>query len=288
MFRYRHLIIAVILAFVGTRLTGNYIHKLEQQATGEGPRTPVVIARSSIPKGTEMQARLVEARMWPLAMVPQGAITEPTEVEGCFASVDLVAGEVVLADRLIIRDEQNLAWQLQPGQRAIAVSVNGVTGLETELTSGSRVDILGTLLDYQTGMEHSLMVLEDISVLDVATTEDPYGSALGKQRVVLAVSPDQAKKLALFDSSGSLQVLLRPEGADKSPKGNQSTLTTKDILGQGKDDKTDGWAGLVSAKEEPQELPDATGHGPSGREVEIIRGTTTVLESLPNRNGAPR
>ena len=288
MFRYRHLIIAIILALVGTRLTGSYIHRLEQQATGEGPRTQVVIARSAIPKGTEMQTKLVESQMWPVAMVPQGAITTPTEVEGYFASVDLVAGEVILADRLIDRNEQNLSWQLLPGERAITVSLNGVTGLEAELSSGSRVDILGTVLDYQTGMEHSLMVLEDVSVLDVATSEDSYGSALGKHRVVLAVSPDQAKKLALFDASGSLQVLLRPEGADKPAQENQRTLTTRDILGQVQVNRIDGWGALIPpSKEEPSKPSEANGNEPS-REVEIIRGTAALVESLPNKLGTPR
>jgi pilus assembly protein CpaB len=281
MFRYRYLVMAIILALVGTRLTQSYIQKLEQQATGEGPRAPVVIARSAIPKGTEMQTKLVESRMWPISMVPQGAITDTAEVEGRFTSVDLVPGEVVLANRLIVQDERNLSWQLSPGERAIAVSVSGVTGLEAEIASGSRVDILGTILDYQTGIEHSLMVLEDIPVLGVADTEDVYGSALGSQKVVLAVSPEQAKRIALFDSSGSLQILLRPEGAGKSSGENGPTLTTRDILGQMEEKGIPRWEALsLSRDEETEKASERSSHEPLEREVEIIRGTTTSLEIL--------
>ncbi|NMB45834.1 MAG: Flp pilus assembly protein CpaB [Firmicutes bacterium] len=278
MFRYRYLLVAIILALVGTRLTASHIRKLEQQATGQGPRAQVVVAKTAISKGTEMQANLVETKMWPVAMVPQGAIARQSEIEGQFASVDFVPGEVILADRLVAEGEQSLVWQLAPRERAIVVSVSNIGGLEAELTAGSRVDILGTLLDYGSGLEHSLMVLENIMLLDIIENHDPYGYGTdwAKQNVVLAVSPEQAKRLALFGSSGSLQLLLRPEGAQESCIQDQGAMTTRDILGHERGD-LNAFAATLE-----RETPDRSSPGVANiplKTIEVIRGTAASLES---------
>lgn len=292
MFRYRYLVAAIVLALVGTALTGKYIQRLAQEATGQGPTKQVVVARTAIPKGTKMQSDLVGTRTWPAAMVPPGAVSQPTEVNGQFSLVDLVPGEIILANRLVVQEEQSLVWQLTSGERAVVVPVTGIGGLEAELIPGTRVDILGTLLDYRTGLEHSLMVLENIALLDVVTDENPYGSTLGKHKVILAVSPQQAKRLALFDSCGSLQLLLRPDGAEESHRESSLALTTKDILesgdGQGEARPPETIEPLVSLlagvsdTAQPSELPNATQpviNGGSKRKVEVIRGTTASLET---------
>ena len=300
MFRYRYLVAAVVLALVGTGLTGMYIQRLAQEATGQGPTKQVVVAKTAIPKGTEMQSSLVDTKMWPVAMVPPGAVTQLPEVDGRFSLVDLVPGEIILANRLVVQEEQSLAWQLAPGERALVVSVSGLDGLEAEITPGSRVDILGTLLDYRTGLEHSLLVLENIALLDIVTDESPYGSALGDQKVILAVSPQQAKKLALFDSAGSLQLLLRPNGASEYCREDELALTTKDILdprsSQGEGTLLDeieltypasADGSLESA--EPNDLRDIAkpGNGDQSiRKIEVIRGTTASLETASARDPA--
>lgn len=284
MYRYRYLIAAIILAVIGARLTGSYIQRLEQQAAGEGPRAQVVLAKTTIPKGTEIQPSLLESEMWPVAMVPQGAVSEPTEVVGQYALADVMPGEVVMAHRVGARDDQGLVWHLAPGERAIAVSISGISGLESELALGSRVDVLGTLLDYRTGLEHSLVVLEDIPLLGISAHHDPYGAVLGKQTVVLAVSPDQAKRLALFDSSGSLQLLLRPHSVDSSLD-NRRALTTEDILGS--KESHDELEALIPLQ--VTRLPDMSQLSADDlqyREVEVVKGTTASLESVSEREAS--
>ena len=269
--------VAVLLASLGTWLTGLYIQKLEQQASGQGPRTQVVVARSAIPKGTELEHKLVESRMWPAALVPHGAVGDIEAVLGQFSSIDLAPGEVIFSSRLLGREEQGLVWQLNAGERAVSVPVSRIGGLEAELSPGSQVDILGTLIDYRTGLEHSLLVLENVTLLELVADDDPYSGVTGKQTVVLAVSPNEAKKLALFGNSGSLQLLLRPAGLVEHHLSNDIALTTRDILGH------ESHQISLGALEPPAVERLGAAQGPSGEtlpswQVEVIKGTASSVE----------
>ena len=230
MFRHRYLILAAVFAVLGALIMGLYIEKLENEIAGKGQHTSVVVAKSSVEKGTELEQRLVEERLVPSHLVPRGAVSELQGVEGKHSAIELTAGEVIIADRLLNPEEQGIAWQLEPNQRAFAVSLAGVSGLEQELIVGTQVDILGTLLDYRSGVEHSLMVLEGVTLLDLTAQPDPYGEAHGKQTVVLAVTPEEAKRLALFNTSGSLQLLIRSSEADKGKTAQTRPLATADLL----------------------------------------------------------
>ena len=279
MFRHRFLITAVMLALAATILTNTHIRRLEEQASGQGARMPVVVAKTAIPRGTPLKQSHVTTRWWPPDMIPQGTVADPLQVEGHVAAVDFVAGEAIITSRLLDEGEQSLSWRLSPGERAVAVQIRGVEGLESELAVGRRVDILGTFLDYSTGLENSVMVLENVKLLDAALKEHAFGGSLGTQTVVLAVSPKEAQKLALFSSSGTLQLLLRPEVEQGDAGPQQVVLTTLDLLGSG----TGGWAGRSGTSS----LTSRTAAGRDSREVsqktvEVIRGTaSSTVDTRP-------
>ncbi|NLY30011.1 MAG: Flp pilus assembly protein CpaB [Firmicutes bacterium] len=280
MFRHRYLITAVLLALLATKLTNIYIRRLEAQALGQGAHVQVVVARTAIPRGTRLRQNHVTTRLWPADMVAQGVVTDPAQVENYVAAVDFVPGEAIIANRLVEEEEQNLSWRLSPGERAVAVSVRGVEGLESELTMGRRVDILGTFLDYSTGLENSVMVLEDVKLLDAAVKDNAYGGSLGTQTVVLAVSPQEAQRLSLFGSSGHLQLLLRPESEVGSTDSEYSVLTIRELFGY----EPRGWDGGNRSSS----LEDGRESGTGGdaelpqRTVEVIRGTVSTLEAHPS------
>jgi len=276
MFRHRFLITAVLLALLATKLTSIYIRKLEEQALGQGTRVQVVVAKTAIPQGTKLKQSHVTTRWWPADMIPQGVVTDPAQVENLIAAVDFVPGEAIIASRLAEEEEQSLSWRLSPGERAVAVSVRGVEGLESELTAGRRVDILGTFLDYSTGLENSIMVLEDVKVLDAAVKENVYGGSFGTQTVVLALSPQDAQKLALFSSGGHLQLLLRPESEGSSTGSEPSALTIRELLGY----DPRGWdGGRSSHLGDGRERGAARGAEPPQKPVEVIRGTASSIEA---------
>ncbi len=273
MFRHRFLIAAVLLALLATKLTNTYIRRLEAQALGEGTRVQVVVAKNTIPQGTCLKPNHVTLRWWPADLVPPGAFSDPSQVENQIAAVDFVPGEPIIAGRLVEEEEQSLAWRLSPGERAVAVPVRGVEGLERELTHGRRVDLLGTFLDYGTGLENSVVVLENVKLLDATSTENAYGSSFGSQTVVLAVTPEEAQKLALFSSSGQLHLLLRPEAEEKSIGSKGGVLTVRDLFGlpaEGRKENAGSWP--VDGRGQGLEDQDST------RTVEIIRGTSSTVE----------
>ena len=153
MFRHRYIVLAVVFALLGTILTSHYIKKLEQKALGQGPREQVVVTRVAIAEGTELKNNMVERRMWPADLVPKGAAKDMESVLGRLAGVALEPGEVVLASRLLEGDKQGIAWQLAAGERAVTIDVSNVEGMELEFTPGNRVDVLGVLTDYRSGVD---------------------------------------------------------------------------------------------------------------------------------------
>ncbi|NLA59388.1 MAG: Flp pilus assembly protein CpaB [Firmicutes bacterium] len=277
MFRHRFLITAVLLALLATKLTSIYIRKLEEQALGQGTRVQVVVAKTAIPQGTKLKQSHVIVRWWPVELVPQGAVTDPAQVENQIAAVDFVPGDAIITSRLVEEQGQSLTWRLSPGERAVAVAVRGVDGLESELTAGRRVDILGTFLDYSTGLENSVLVLEDVRLLDVATRDDIYGGGLGTQTVVLAVAPEEAQKLALFTSSGYLQLLLRPESEGGRARLEHPVLTVRDLFGGELREWGVSRRSLRSVGESIGSL-DADDEPPQ-KTVEVIRGTVSTIEA---------
>ena len=275
MFRHRYLLLAFFLAILGTWLTGIYIKKLEQEASGQGLHREVIVAKGSVSKGDRLDNKLVDLKMWPTNLIPQGAVTQIEDIQDKFTSVDLAPGEVIFADRLLEQEEQGLVWRLDGEQRALSIPVSRVEGLESELSPGTKVDILGTIIDYRTGIEHSLMVLENVTLLELVTEVDPYGGSMGKQMVVLAVTPWQAQKLALFDSSGGLQLLLRSVHSTEEGLDGDRALTTRDVLGYDEDN-------LISRESIPR--PEAAGsiigssaHIQPSWQVEVIRGTSSFI-----------
>ncbi|NLJ85457.1 MAG: Flp pilus assembly protein CpaB [Firmicutes bacterium] len=290
MFRHRYIVLAVVFALLGTILTSHYIKKLEQKALGQGPREQVVVTRVAIAEGTELKNNMVERRMWPADLVPKGAAKDMESVLGRLAGVALEPGEVVLASRLLEGDKQGIAWQLAAGERAVTIDVSNVEGMELEFTPGNRVDVLGVLTDYRSGVDHSMLVAENVRILDTSSGANPYGNAV-RQTVVLAVSIDQAKKLALFSANGSLQLLLRPAGKTEALLKDDSTLTTREILGQGPYENS---LVLSAVSQEPASEPTHLEDGDMepdeeqpvapARRVEVIRGTMSFNTDLTNAN----
>lgn len=298
MFRHRHLIYAVLLALVATLLTASYIRRLERQITGEVSHKDAFIAAVPIAKGAVVKEDMVTRCSLPAGIVPADAITSEQDVVGKVARVDMVAGEILLASRFSEQSEQGLEWQLEPGWRAITVSVQGLGVLAKEIEAGTCVDVIGVLPDMQTGVEHSLLVLQGVRVLGVAADVNDGYQGFDRSEVVLAVTPRQAQKLALFQSTGSLRLLLRPAGLEKAAL-TPPPITPDDVLGNTRHEMAgikrnlgllppaDGVSDQDSGQESIKEVKENS--QPEGRDaaatpevvVEIIRGTTSDIFTVP-------
>ena len=118
------------------------------------------------------------------------------------------------------------------GMRAVSVRVNDVVSVAGFVQPGTHVDVLATGSlggnDRQT-----TTVLENVLVLAVGKSLDRNASADAQTApvITLAVSPDDAQKLALVSQEGRIQLSLR-NPMDTKKGGIGATRTSSLYLGE--------------------------------------------------------
>src|ERR1700686_3590321 len=185
---------------------------------------PVVMAADDIQVGTKLEAHDVHVVTLPQSAVPPGAFSGTSQVLGRGAILPISKGEFILPSKLAaVNAGTGLPSMIPQGMRAVSVRVNDVVSVAGFVQPGSHVDVLATGQgggnDRQT-----TTVLENVLVLAVGKSLDRNASADAQTApvITLAVSPDDAQKLALVSSEGRIQLFLR-NPVDTKKGGNGAT-----------------------------------------------------------------
>ena len=224
----------------------------EHEGTVGGAK--VVVAATDIDLGTQLTPQLLQVMDWPKDSVPKGAYSNTSELlekQGQLARVlriSVVKGEPIVETKLApVGATGGLASIIDQGKRAMTVSVNEIVGVAGFALPGNYVDIVVNTQDdksKEVSKQISKIVLEKVLVLAVAQ-EAKQGET--KPRVVnavtLEVTPEQAEKIDLARSVGSLTLVLRSQtdstnvittGVRKSQllggSQNEETLPTTEVV----------------------------------------------------------
>ncbi len=178
--------------------------------------TKVAVASTDISLGHRLTLELVQLVDWPSRSVPPGAFQQLDGLDGRVLRTNLLRGEPVLQAKLApVGTQGGLSAVIGDGKRAITVRVNDVIGVAGFALPGNYVDIIvNTQRESSdtTARDNSIskIVLERILVLAVA---QEVGRDDTKPRVVnavtLEVTPQQAEKIDLARSVGTLSLVLR-------------------------------------------------------------------------------
>lgn len=189
----------------------------------------VVVASRDIDVGTRLTPDMLQSSDWPRATVPEGSFQDINLLDTRVVKVNLVRGEPLLEAKLAPQGAAGgLSGVITEGKRAITVKVNEIVGLAGFALPGNNVDILVNAKD-ENDKPISKIVLERILVLAV-------GQDLGRDEtkpkavtaVTLEVTPQEAEKLDLARSIGTLSLVLRNQ-IDKTP-GTTAGVRTRDLL----------------------------------------------------------
>jgi pilus assembly protein CpaB len=170
----------------------------------------VVVAARDLDLGAPLSSNMLEATPWPASAVPSGAFTEVKKLEGRVALSSIYKGEPIMEAKLAPEGTKGgLPSIIKGGKRAISVKVNEVVGVAGFALPGSFVDVMVNITDNK-DKAVSKIVLKRILVLAVAQEANRDET---KPKVVnavtLEVSPDEAEKIDLARSIGSLSLVLR-------------------------------------------------------------------------------
>ncbi|MFH1245192.1 MAG: Flp pilus assembly protein CpaB [Candidatus Omnitrophota bacterium] len=169
----------------------------------------VLVAARDLTRGTVFSREDLRLADWPKQMVPPTAFSQPEEVVGKIVKTEIFAEELITAQRVSSEDDsKGLDAIISHGMRAMTLGIDASVGASGFVHTGSKVDIVVTAQPKGTQGRQTKLVLQDIEVLAV---EEESGSSQRMQStfITLAISPENAEKLALSLDEGEIHIIVR-------------------------------------------------------------------------------
>ncbi len=266
--------VALICAVLASVFVVRYVRTQEEEARRTRLEAqPVVVATSDIPIGTRLDARLIAVREWPKAGVPQGAVSGAEAAVGRLVKGEIARDEPILESRLFPKDLMGapgiMSVMVPPGKRAMAVGVNEVIGVSGFILPKDRVDVIATRSDQSS--KSSETILQNIEVLAVGKRLEQEGKQnVEVPTVTMAVTPEQAERLALALQRGKIHIALRSV-MDRQEEVHVAAVTHGSVVrgkAGGRPTKAGGRPTIAETKVE------------KGLVIEVIRGDKRTTETF--------
>lgn len=243
------LVAAIALGIVAAVGVHRWLQTQERKTTEQIQPTMVLAYAKRLERGSILTPESLRTKQ-----VPSAAVTSVTVVE---RDIRRVYGQRLVRD---VETNQTVQWDdfeerrtglaegesgLQPGQRAITVGVDSVSGVAGNIRPGSHVDIFGT---FQLPAEESaragerslttktVLLLSDVPVLatDNRTTLTQYALADRRQSgsystVTVAATPRESLMLIYAQQFGKVTFALRSDG-DVLPSGDLPGISEAELL----------------------------------------------------------
>lgn len=270
--------IAVVLAFAAVIVAARWIGAQTQGNSGK-----IAVALVDIGLGSRINPEMVRMVDWPTGAMPPGAFTDPKELDARVARSSMQRGEPIMESKLAPPGTKGgLSAVVAEGKRAITVRVNDVVGVAGFALPGNYVDIL--VNTQEEGVKSptrdstiSKIVLERILVLAIAqeaNRDDTKPKVVNA--VTLEVSPEQAERLDLARSVGSLSLVLRNQiDPDPVNTGGATKATLFNVQAPA----------TPATKSEPAPKPrpvikQVAAPKPPADQVEIIKGLSRTTQQF--------
>lgn len=268
------------------------VEERQEQIAEQNRMVKIVVASQEVAFGTPLSLQNVRLANWPASSVPVGAFTTVEDATKARVALrPIVPGEPVLASKVSgVDGRATIAANLPPGQLAMAIPINDVSGAGGFVRPGDVVDVLVTRrIPGEGGNESDKMtdvVLQSVPVLAVDQISDENNTkpAISKT-ATLQVDSYSAQKLALAQQLGVLTLALRNVG--DPTVGPRNTVVGRDITASRLYIRPKGQATPMLARAPRMAAPrPAAGTTapfkpiPTGPTMTVVRGTKTSEESV--------
>ena len=243
----------------------------------EVPMRELVIAKGDLPIGAVIRNEDVAVLDFPEQAYPKDGFGNIDDVLDRSVQKPILANEPILLGRVT---EKGAGYGLAPlipeGMRAMAISVNQVSGVSGFILPGSRVDILLTGSPPRASGRVTTTVLEKITVLSTGQQKET-GDGRDAQVVPVVnvlVTPEQAELLTLATREGMIQLILRNPVDDEETADDRMAVHASDLYTKARRKRTPRPRPRVVVRTEPAPAPPPT------HQVEMIRGNQRTVETL--------
>ena len=208
--------IATVMATVATLAVYAAVSRIPVREV-EVASLQVVVAVNRLPTGTRLAAKDLKMVAWPASSPLPGAFDKIEKVVDRGLVAGLVENEPITESKLApLEAGAGLPPSIPPGMRAMSVKVDEVVGVAGFVVPGTRVDLVVTVKGRGNGADEKPMsrtAISNVLVLTAGTRYDQEQGLKGEPQpatvVTLAVTPEDAERIALAASEGKISLALR-------------------------------------------------------------------------------
>jgi pilus assembly protein CpaB len=182
----------------------------------------VLVASSNIQPGLALTTDMVKWQSWPQSSVDPSFITHAgapnlaEALKNTVVRVPLYAGQPISSTSIVHGDATGfMAAQLQPGMRALSITISVDSGAGGFILPNDRVDLMLTTKSNDNPPHVKVKtILSNVRVLavDQTFTEDKNTKAVVGKTATLELTPSQAELVAAAQNSGTISLSLRGLG----------------------------------------------------------------------------
>lgn len=235
------LVVAVIIAALGTGLVYLYVQGAEDRATEQFDGVTVLTASAVIPAGESIEQAMKSGKVVAAKISAnqklEGAMTEIGAIAGQSANTAIYPGEQIIPAKFsegVVAAASVLP--IPEGMVASSVQLSDPARVAGFVNPGSRISVFMNG-NGEGGQAFTRLLLDDVTVLGVgsttpvaASTTDATGATTTEQLprtlVTLALAQKQAERVSFAAANGELWVALRN---DKSAIGNDEPVTSANL-----------------------------------------------------------
>jgi pilus assembly protein CpaB len=270
----RRLVVVLVIAVAMGLLTSYLVYKAANRTAVQQAETEdVVVAKANIAPGEALTPSHITLTPWPKNSLLPGSLRSPKDAEGRIAKSSIVAGEPILDSKLAPAGQGGLMPVLVPnGKRGVSIVVEAATQKSGFVVPNSRVDVVVTMTPQGSSDKRARIVLQDVTVLAAdQTVEMKDNKPVTMTTVTLALSPEEAERLALAQNDGRVTLALRnvQDNALVSTPG----VNTAQLMGSGAPAPSQAKKSTSAVRSRAKRVakPKATAPAPTVQPVPVVQ-----------------
>jgi pilus assembly protein CpaB len=219
----RRFVLILGLALVIGLVTGSVVYrtitdKFELEARTQ-PTKEVAVAAANINLGEALTSQHIKLISWPKDSLPSGTLGSVAEAEGRVALTSIVVGEPLLDAKLApkLAGGGILPMLVPENFRGVTIKVDDAVRESGFVSPNSRVDVVVSIAERQGSAERTgKVILQNVPVLAAGqSVEMRNNKPVPVTTVTLALTPEQAERLALAQTEGRLMLATRNLGDNR-------------------------------------------------------------------------
>lgn len=217
--KIKRLVMALLIALL---ISGLFTYWLSTRVSGAAhvtrPKKQMYVAAGkALDAGETLKPESLELVEWHESTPLAEGFTKVGDLNGRVLQYPLAKGEPIIGRQLAAAGAgTGLTANIPSGMRAISVRSDEVVGVAGFLLPGTHVDVLMTYRSNDSPDPRTATVLQDVVVLAAGQQihPDPNDKPVSVNVVTLLLKPEDAEKLVLATTLGSIHFVLR-NGADQ-------------------------------------------------------------------------